>query len=160
MTQITLRQRKHKRIEYLISNFALNDGKLTDTQAEVLLFMVKYLDEKKLITIGTMDLWRSLDQYYQGKYLGKIYLTITKTYLDLVTEYFLSCNIPWGFNNFPQYIYASGVFDDWDSYFKIVPCLMYIDISLGFDSKTFRKKNRYRPIYRCKYYIRSFPNIL
>lgn len=139
--------------------FTLKDGKLNDTQAWVLLYIVKYLDDKKMITVGTMNLWYSLDQYYQGKYLGQIYLTITQTYLDLVTEYFLSCNIPWGFRNFPEYLNNSEVFEDWESYFEIVPCLMYIDISFGHAPVTRGRKEGCRPIYSCKYYIRSFPGI-
>ena len=63
-------------------DFTLENDKLDDNQAQIILRNIEEDYDKNKLSSSTIEVWKELDDIYDGKFQGTIFLTILKTYLN------------------------------------------------------------------------------
>ena len=85
-------------------DFTLNNDKLEDNQAQIILRNVEERYKNNELSSAMFEVWKELDDIYDGRFQGTIYLTILKTHLNTALGAFLKSGPPKiDKKNFPEF---------------------------------------------------------
>ncbi len=107
-------------------DFTLNNDKLEDDQAKIILRNVEEKYKSNELSWAMSEVWKELDDIYDGRFQGTIFLTILKTHLNTALESFLKPGPPkFTQKDFPE---------DLDSQLCAIKGFMYTDFECGLNT--------------------------